>query len=94
MQTHGLTLGHATVVVTGLNGIGYVHVSGSLLDEVTVHYLVQIHDINVILDNLNTYLARHGGIVPLERYLTAARGIFGTQVGHSLTGVHRFQINI
>ena len=94
VQAHGLAFGHASVIVTGLNRIGNVNVGGSLLDEVAVHHTVKVDDIGIVLDDLDTGLAGHRGISPLERHLTAARGVLGTQVGHGLAGVHRFEINI
>ena len=94
MQAHGLALRHAAVVVTGLDRIGNVHIGWSLLDKVAVHHTIQVDDVGIVLDNLDTGLARHRGVGPLEGYLTATRGVLGTQVGHCLAGVHRFEINI
>ena len=94
VQAHGLSLGYAAVVVTGLDRIGNVNIGGSLLDEVAVHDTVKVDDISIVLDDLDTGLAGHSGIGPLKGDLAAARGILGTQVGHGFAGVHRFEINI
>ena len=94
MQAHGLTFRYTAVVITCLDGIGNIHIGRSLLDEVAVYHAIHVDDIDIVLDDLDTGLARHRGIGPLEGHLTAARSVLSVQVCHSLAGVHRFEINI
>ena len=94
VQAHGLAFGHASVGIAGLDCIGNVNIGRSLLDKVAVHHTIQVDDIHIVLDNLDTRLAWHRGVGPLEGHLTATGRILGMQVGHGLTGVHRLQINV
>ena len=90
IEAHGLTLADATIAIACLYSICYINIRRSLLDEVAVHHLIEVHDISIILDNLDTRLSAHRRIVPAKGYLTATLGVFCHEVGYCLTIVGCF----
>ena len=85
-EVDGLSLADH-VAIAGLHGVGHVDVGGSLLDEVAVHHLLEVHDVLAVLDDAHARLAGLCGVGPPEGDLTAAVLEVGHEVAHTLLGL-------
>ena len=84
IEAHGLALGDAAVGIAGLHRVGHVDIGGSFLDKVAADHFVEVSHVGIVFDNLNTGLALHGGVLPVEGDGAAALLIVGYQVADAL----------
>ena len=94
VEANGLTFRHATITVACLHGIAHVGVGWSLLDDILVNHFINVGDIGVVLDNLNSRQSCCRWIRPCQRHFAASFRTVGNQVLNSLRVFCIFQVHI